>query len=162
MELYELIEKYGKGKGDTVMWETTRLVSDFIKPMKEANKKEYWNLMREIYCLMSGAHYNECFAREDVSKMYHKNPKGETIKGEHWNIDQITAAIKGMSIPSSTNIWDVYVALNANWHDKEVKFAQWFGSESDQRIIEDAINFYFMDIDAPDGKVWLYIDAMET
>lgn len=160
MELYELIEKYGKGKGETVMWETTRLVSDFIKPMKEVNKKEYWNLMREVYCLMSGAHYNECFAREDVSKMYHKNSKGETIKGEHWNINQVTAAIKGMNIPSVANIWDVYVALNANWHDKEVLFTEWFNELADKRIIEDAINFYFHDEDAGEGKIWYYMEAV--
>ena len=54
MELYELLARYGKGKGEAVMWESTRLVSDYIKPMKEANPKEYWSLMRQIYGLISG------------------------------------------------------------------------------------------------------------
>ena len=66
-----------------------------------------------------------------------------------------------MSIPGNTNIWDVYVALNANWNDKNVKFTEWFNEDADKKIIEDAISFYFMDADAPDGKVWLYMDAMD-
>ena len=164
MNYKDLIKDYHtKGFGtEKRMWDSIYALGEAMECLKEKYPKEYDEAMRDLHEIFCGAHYNECFAREDVSKMYHKNPKGETIKGEHWNIDQVAAVIKGMSIPSSTNIWDVYVALNANWHDKEVKFAQWFGSESDQRIIEDAINFYFMDADAPDGKVWLYIDAMET
>ena len=36
-----------------------------------------------------------------------------------------------------------------------------FNADADKKIIEDAISFYFMDADAPDGKVWLYMDAMD-
>lgn len=48
-------------------------------------------------------------------------------------MEQVATAIKGMSIPGNTNIWDVYVALNANWHDKEVKFTEWFGPDAEKR-----------------------------
>ena len=107
-----------------------------------------------------GPHYNECFARMDVAAMRHKGKAGEH-KGEHWNMEQVATAIKGMSIPGNTNIWDVYVALNANWHDKEVKFSEWFGPDAEKKIIDDAINFYFLDDDAPEGKVWIYMCAMD-
>lgn len=80
MELYELIEKYGKGKGETVMWETTKLVSDFIKPMKETNQKEYWNLMRKVYGLISGGHYNEEFAMHDVDNVEYTDKEGKDRK----------------------------------------------------------------------------------
>ncbi|WP_302821608.1 DUF7841 family protein, partial [Parabacteroides goldsteinii] len=98
----------------------------------------------------------------DVSYMRHKNKAGQEETGEHWSLQQVTTAIKGMSIPGNTNIWDVYVALNANWHDKEAKFTEWFGPDAEKRIVEDAVSFYFNDADAPDGKIWLYMDAMDV
>lgn len=29
------------------------------------------------------------------------------------------------------------------------------------KVVEDAINFYFLDDDAPEGKVWIYMCAMD-
>lgn len=120
----------------------------------------YDEAIRDIHEVFCGPHYNECFARMDVAAMRHKGKAGEH-KGEHWNMEQVATAIKGMSIPGNTNIWDVYVALNANWHDKEIKFTEWFDHDAEKKIIEDAINFYFLDDDAPEGKVWIYMCAMD-
>lgn len=163
MNYKELIKSYqSKGFGtEKKMWESIYALEDAMNCLKEKSPDAYDKAMRDLHEVFFGPHYNECFAREDVAKMHHKNSKGEMVKGEHWNMEQVASAIKGMSIPGNTNIWDVHVALNANWHDKEVKFSEWFGPEADKRIIEDAINFYFMDADAPDGKIWRYIDAMD-
>lgn len=163
MNYKELIKDYhSKGFGtEKKMWESIYVLEDAMMCLKEKNPDVYDEAMRDLHEVFCGPHYNECFAREDVAGMHHKNTRGETIKGEHWSMDQVTSAIKGMSIPGNTNIWDVYVALNANWHDKNVKFAEWFNVDADKKIIEDAISFYFMDADAPDGKVWLYMDAMD-
>lgn len=163
MHYKELIKDYhAKGFGsEKKMWESIYALEDAMECLKEKDPDEYDEAMRDLHEVFCGPHYNECFAREDVAGMHHKNTKGEIIKGEHWNMDQVTSAAKGLSVPAAATPWDVYVALNANWHDKEVKFTEWFGPDADKRIIEDAINFYFNDADAPAGKVWLYMDAME-
>ena len=37
MNIYDLVKKYGTGKGETVMWDATRMMSDALKPMKETD-----------------------------------------------------------------------------------------------------------------------------
>lgn len=156
MELYDLIEKYGKGKGEAVMWETTRLVSDFIKPMKETDKKEYWNLMREVYGKMTGGHYDEEFAMHDVSKIEYTDKEGKLHKGAYWTCEQIEEATKGMSFPAGTTKWDRFVAFNLAWSDFCKKF-------DDAQILQIGYLFFFADEDwSADGKgsatkVWDYV-----
>lgn len=163
MHYKELIKDYhAKGFGsEKKMWDSIYALEDAMECLKEKDPEKYDEAMRDLHEVFCGPHYNEPFARKDVASMHHKNAKGEIIKGEHWNIEQVTTAAKGLSVPSTATLWDVYVALNANWHDKEVKFAEWFGQDVEKRIVEDAISFYFNDADAPDGKIWLYMDAMD-
>lgn len=163
MELYELIEKYGKGKGEPVMWESTKLVSDFIKPMKETNKKEYWKLMRQVYGLMSGGHYNEEFANHDVSQIAYTGKDGKSHAGAYWTCEQIEEATRGMQFPSGVTKWDKYVAFNAMKSDLCKSF-------DDEQILKAAYDFYFMDEDWSDisgrsgspTKVWEYFCCKNT
>lgn len=141
------------------MWEAVCELDEAMEHLREKDPGTYDEAMRDMHEVFCGPHYNECFAKMDVAAMRHKGKSGEE-RGERWNIQQVGAAVKGMSIPTNANMWDVYVALNANWHDKDVKFAEWFGPEAEKRIIEDAINFYFLDEDAPEGKPWVYMNAM--
>lgn len=148
MELYDLIEKYGKGKGEAVMWETTKMVSDFIKPMKETDKQEYWRLMREVYGKMSGGHYDEEFAMWDVAQMQ--------PLGEHWSMKQIEEATKGMSFPSGITLCDKYVAFNAFANDLN-------GVLSDEEILKAAHAFWFADKDYKgNDKIWCYMKMVHS
>lgn len=153
MELYELIEKYGKGKGEAVMWETTKLVSDFIKPMKETNRQEYWKLMREVYGLIGGGHYDEKFAIHDVGDIMYTNRKGEKKQGAYWTVEQVEDATKGMTFPVGVNKWDKWVAANMAHSDFCKKF-------DDEQILEIMYSFFFADEDWSDKgsstKVWDY------
>lgn len=156
MELYELIEKYGKGKGEAVMWETTKLVSDFIKPMKETDKQGYWKLMREVYGKMSGGHYDEEFAMHDVSKIEYTDKEGKPHKGAYWTCEQVEEATKAMAFPSGTTKWDKFVAFNLAKSDFCKKF-------DDAQILQIGYLFFFADEDwSADGKVsatktWNYV-----
>lgn len=158
MELYELIEKYGKGKGESAMWETTRLVSDFIKPMKETNKKEYWNLMREVYGIMSGGHYNEEFALHDVAQIEYTDKDGKAHIGAYWTCEQIETATRGMTFPSGTTKYDKFVALNSFWADTCKVLTE-------EQIIKAAYQFYFADEDFPKergAKIWCYMKMIHS
>lgn len=158
MELYDLIEKYGKGKGESVMWETTKLVSDFIKPMKETNKKEYWNLMRKVYGLMSGAHYDEVWANHDVSQIEYTDKEGKKHNGAYWTCEQIEEATKGMTFPSGTTKWDKFVAFNSFFSDV-------CKTSTPEQIIKDAYQFYFADEDfgkERGAKIWEYMQMAHS
>lgn len=163
MSYKELIREYqAKGLGsEKKMWSSIDVMEEAMEKLREKDSEAYDEAMRHLHEVFCGPHYNECFARMDVAAMFHKNAKGEVVKGEHWSMEQVAVAIKGMSIPG-TNIWDVYVALHANWHDREVKFSEWFGPDADKRIVEDAIESYFKDEDGPkEGKIWIYMCAID-
>lgn len=71
-------------------------------------------------------------------------------------IDNIDAG----NINSSITVWDVYVAINAQYHDYVRLYSEWFRNinknELDNKIIESAITFYFKDEDSGSTKTWNY------
>lgn len=61
-------------------------------------------------------------------------------------------------IPQSATYADVYVALNAQYHDYCELLKTWFGDNIDTKVVESAINFWFKDDDYKNGgsKVYKY------
>lgn len=57
-------------------------------------------------------------------------------------------------------IWDVYVALNAQYHDNINLYEKWFpnatNNEIEDKIVEATISNWFEDEDASSDKVWEY------
>lgn len=150
MTIYELIEKYGKGKGEAVMIESTRILSDVLEPMKEKEPKKYWLALRKLYGAMSGCHYNEEFAMHDVADMEYTDKEGNEHKGGYWTVDQIEEATKEMTFPSGTTIWDRFVAFNSFFSDTCKVL-------TDEYVLKAAYQFYFEDEDFKgENKVWLY------
>ena len=143
MNLYDIIVKYGKGKGEAVMWESTKEISDFLAPMKETNKEEYWYLMRKVFGIMSGGHYNEEFSEHDVKEMQ--------PLGEYWSRKQVEEATKGMTFASGVTPCDKYVAFNAFANDLKCTL-------SDEDILKSAYAFWFADKDwKRSSKIWEYM-----
>lgn len=62
--------------------------------------------------------------------------------------------------PQSATHGDVYVAINAQYHDYCELFKAWFGDSVDSKIVESAINFWFKDDDFKGNKVWKYFNMM--
>lgn len=64
------------------------------------------------------------------------------------------------NINSSITVWDVYVTINAQYHDYIRLYSEWFRNinknELDNKIIESAITFYFKDEDSGSTKTWNY------
>lgn len=71
---------------------------------------------------------------------------------------------KFKSINSNITFWDVYVALNAQYHDNIELYKEWFGEDNIEnikdKIIESAIVNWFEDEDAGIEKVWNYFRAI--
>nr|UWG04647.1 MAG: hypothetical protein [Bacteriophage sp.] len=51
---------------------------------------------------------------------------------------------------------DVYVAINAQYHDYAKLFEEWFGGNIDNKVFESAITFWFKGVDFDGDKVWEY------
>ena len=57
---------------------------------------------------------------------------------------------------------DVYVAINAQYHDYCELFEKWFGKGNfDDMIFESAINFWFDDVDFGEDKLWKYFNELK-
>lgn len=146
---------------ETVMWASIEQVDELLDDVKEAHPERYQRFMRKAHELMYGSHFDEAYAKWEVEKMSHVGADGKEYKGEHWSMEQTNAALSKWRdrVPTGTNEYDFYVALNAQWHDYYCWAKSRFSTaeEIDTAIIEGAIAFYFRDSDWPTAtKVWEY------
>lgn len=59
-------------------------------------------------------------------------------------------------LPNDVEPCDVYVAINAQYHDYAKLFEEWFGGNIDNKVFESAITFWLKDVDFDGDKVWEY------
>ena len=164
MELYELIKKYGTGKGESMMWSTLHIISDHIE--KSMDEKHKTCLLRDLYGEMSGGHYNEEFAHDDVSGMYYIDLDGTKRYAPYWTDGEVRQVYENtkQKFPSSYNFWDFYVALQMTKSDNCPMLKNWFPDATEEvlqdKIIELTVN-WLKDEDNPfkDKKVWGYLNS---
>lgn len=124
-------------------------IYDVISNLSPEDKKR---MMR----MMAGEdteHFGKEQAKYLVSQMYHVE-NGRKHTGEHYSYDKATEIMQryiGM-IPHGTTPCDIYVAINAQYHDYATLFKSWFGDNIDSKIAESAIIFWFKDDDYKDGS----------
>ena len=99
-----------------------------------------------------GKHFSEPHAKHIVSEMYHIE-NGRKHVGEKFNMlkaKEVQERYRGI-IPSNVTTADIYVAINAQYHDYEELFKSWFGNNLESKIIESAVVFWFKDSDYNKG-----------
>lgn len=151
-DMYKEIVQQSLGKGsEEVMHKSVELVDELLMEIKHEHPQRYWRFIREQQGLVSGGHYDEAFARYDVEQMWHTDKRGEKHCGEHWSVSQARQVMREHGLASPVNEYDVYVALNAFWHDLSCVI------EEESVIVEAAVAFWFKDEDFGDkSKVWWY------
>lgn len=163
MNMYEMIETYGKGRGEGKMWESVAVISDAVEKDMDAEAKKH--LMRKVYCVMSGGHYNEEFAHEDVAKMHYKDASGKVHKAPFLTEEKVASVYEKVkaNIPAY-NMWDFYVVMNMVIADNANMLALWFPdateTQKEKHYIELALN-WLNDDDNPYGKekAWKYFNG---
>lgn len=109
-----------------------------------------------------GCHFNDYFTIEQVNNMYHTKSNGTICKGEKYDYEYAKKIYDSYvcKLNTEANVWNVYVAINAQYHDHIIEYTNWFGnitkSDMDCKIIDAAITFWFRDEDSGDNKVWNY------
>lgn len=115
-----------------------------------------------IQPIQSSRHTDETYAMYQVSNMYHTKANGVVCRGQIFTVEDAKAIYDKhvRNINREITCWDVYVAVNAQYHDYIRMYKQWFPNlteeQLDEKIIHSAINFWFEDEDAGSGKVWNY------
>lgn len=144
------------------IWDAIRIGYDtydtYGRPTNKNDREE-----KILTMLMSGGynddgyHFNEYEAKEVVEQMYHVKDNKKYI-GEKYDMNkahEICERYKEV-LPNDVEPCDVYVAINAQYHDYAKLFEEWFGGNIDNKVFESAITFWFKDVDFDGDKVWEY------
>ena len=163
MNLYDFTKKYSTGKGEGVMWKTVAIISDAVE--KSMPESERHALMRKMYAAMSGCHYNEEFAKEDVSKMFYVDDDGNERHAPYWTESQVKDVYDSIrdEIPDY-NMWDFFVTLQMQRSDTCPLYRKWFPdaspSEMDEKFVQATIAWLNdADYKYPDTKIWHYLNG---
>lgn len=166
IKFYNAIKKYGWNNftHEVVYSNLNKQAADKLE--KELIHK-YNSIEEDMYEMMramkgksttGNEHFNDSYARYLVSNMYHFE-NGRKYVGEKFDMTkakEVCERYRGI-IPQTVTHADVYVAINAQYHDYCELFKSWFGDGVEQKIIESAVIFWFKDDDYKDGfKLWNY------
>ena len=150
--IHDIIKKYGDSDS------TLELLSDKLK--QYVPEQEYEDLAKDIYEASQGKHFDETFAKEQISKMYFEEG-GLKHYAPYWNdVTPLYVANKRKLI-QPYNKWDFEVALNMIKSDNCPLLKQWFPNadekELQDKLVELTIN-WLNDEDNPygDTKIWSY------
>jgi hypothetical protein len=104
----------------------------------------------------SSGEISERCARKLVHYMYHHTPKG-VVRGEYFTYTKAEEVQKTYGL-KSVPVSEIYVAINAQFHDYNETISSWFnGKNVDNYIIDSAVVFWFKDEDYKHrSKVYKY------
>lgn len=125
--------------------------------LTEVGMESYPASSESIHTIQNTKHISEQDARNIVSKMYHIEDSRKYI-GERFDINkakEVCNRYKGM-IPIQVTPCEIYVAINYHYHNYIKLFRHWFSDNADNKIIEAAMVFWFMDDD------WKYEDKVTS
>lgn len=148
----EIIKKYGNNES------TLDLLCEELK--HHVPEEEFELLAKEIYESAQGPHFDEDFAKCQVSKMYYEED-GVKHFGPYWNDITPLYVMAKKKLAYPYNKWDFMVTLNMIKSDNYVLLREWFPEadekEIQNKIVELAVN-WLNDEDNPygDSKVWGY------
>ena len=144
----EVIEKYGINDS------TINSLVDMLE--KCLSKEECEELSKQIYESTQGHHFDECFAKKQISKMYYSDAEGKHY-APYWEDLTPVYNINKRRLSKDYNKWDFEVTMNMIKSDMYPVLKEWFPQDKDlmDKIIELSIN-WLNDEDYPDHKIWNY------
>jgi hypothetical protein len=147
-------------------WDIISSFDNHFEHKTQEDKDACWELMCDIHEKIKGHHFDEVYGEWQVEEMYHMDSKGNKVTRHMFTSEDAKKVYdkRVRSINGNITMWDVYVALNAQYHDNVVLYEKWFGNISEdemkEKIIEATVVNWFEDIDAGDDKVWEYFKAI--
>lgn len=134
----------------------------YSRDSKDELSSEIGELRTEVAILKATRPYQDALIQCDIRRVAEHADNGKICKGEIYNYDCAKNVFDKYvrNINSSITVWNVYVAINAQYHDYIRLYSEWFRNinknELDNKIIESAITFYFKDEDSDSTKTWNY------
>lgn len=117
----------------------------------------------ECYNDYGDEHFNKQEAKRTVDEMYHVKD-GKKYIGEKYDMQKAHEVCNRFKdkLEEEVEAADVYVAINAQYHDYCELFEKWFGKGNfDEMVFESAIAFWFDDVDFGEDKLWKYFNELK-
>lgn len=145
------VNQFILGSSDPLLYPSEKMTNSideqiaFLQSQKQAINEAYRR------------HFDEHEAKEVVEQMYHVKDNKKYI-GEKYDMNKAREICERYKevLPNDVEPCDVYVAINAQYHDYAKLFEEWFGGNIDNKVFESAITFWFKDVDFDGDKVWEY------
>lgn len=158
-----------------------QMFDEFKRFMRARGRKRRGSRMNRYYDSMEYDNYDDSYTRHNWYPMYEKDTMedhfemqeakeivesmhhtdgGRKHSGEKFDMnkaEEVYAKYKSHFVADATPE-DVYVAINATYHDLCGLYKTWFGSSADERIILTAITFWFKDEDYQGNKIFEYFE----
>ena len=160
--LYDMTKRLGKGQGESMMWDTVKVVSEFVDhKMSDKDKDE---MMAKLHGMLSGGHFDEDYAVEAVTKMYYIDKEGTKRFAPYWTIPEVAEVYESVEgkIPKDYNEWDWYVTMQMVMSDNRTLLERWW-PDIDMKTLTEKVKemavCWLNDPDSPYGtrKIWEYL-----
>lgn len=160
-ELYEKFREFMEGHNDGRHSESRRRYSDRDRDYRSNRGRSESRYMKHQYGMDDDEdeHFDEREAYDTVEEMYHVKGDKKYV-GEKYSMDKAHQVYNKLEDAHEYTPCDVYVAINAQYHDYCELFEKWFGSNFDDKLIASAVDFWFDDDDFEGNKVWKYFNEM--
>ena len=134
------IDKIGESKDTSKMKRLGDMLSELVESLEDSHQEEYLEYKEELYELAYGKKLNKEIAIEWVNNM--------KPVGEHWNMDQTTAAKENLGY-NVDNV-DFYVVANMMYNDYNDLVVE--NEELALKLANDWLN----DEDSKEDKLYCY------
>lgn len=156
---YEMIKKYGSGKGEEAMWKSVKMMGELVDELKDVDEERYWKVMKDMYSVMCGPHFNEEFGMWQIEQMYFKDKEGNIHHSPNWSKEQYRQAYEAYKGKlRDYTCWDFAVTIEMQYTDYHCRLRNWFPSASEDDLKGKAVELaldYLDDIDdEKGGKIW--------
>ena len=100
-------------------------------------------------------HLDEYLANQVMKHLLYIDKEDVTHDTPFWTVDEIESFTQDLNFPNSTTKWDKWVGFNFFYADTCRVL-------NPRQALEAGYQFYFNDMDAPDNKLYKYLEAMGT
>lgn len=149
-EMIEMAKRKGLAD-EKKMWQSIENLDQMIAVFANEHPEDYEKWLNKQYVIMFGPHFNHEMANDALNEIFYTDKNGVKKFGPHWSCEEVLDATKNMQFPSGTTDDDKWVAFN-------VWYADLNRDLSEDLIIKTAHRFFFADEDAPEGKIWHYVN----
>ena len=135
----------------STMKEFAKILEEHFCELEIEQPDMYWPVIHKMHILINGPHFSKEYAEYAVGQMKNQD---ETIGGHWTEMETTDLATKFEVVFDRFNIFDWYYVLNMLYSDHSKTF------EDDLEAYVSFAEEWLGDVDAPEGKAYLYYQAM--